>query len=218
MKGKYFMTHKQYSMFILLTSLCTLLFLSVQITFGEPLSMASDTWTCSNGHSGNTGKFCPICGEARPAQTEGAANLSAEGVIRIYSISNEQLIRNTRSVQYSLGDLKPDEYLSFTFNCTNSSPIPYDVKSAYAAINGGEHANWASHVLDAHSTRSYHIYNIHMGKLGPGTYDVDFYFNDEVITSEKNLKKTFFSKQKKNKEKQNHKISSINDYSIYKYY
>ena len=28
---------------------------------------------------------------------------------------------------------------------------------------------------------------------------------------EKNLKKTFFSKQKKNKEKQNHEISSINE-------
>ena len=26
------------------------------------------TWTCSNGHEGNTGKFCPECGESRPAQ------------------------------------------------------------------------------------------------------------------------------------------------------
>ena len=24
------------------------------------------TWTCSNGHGGNTGKFCPKCGEPRP--------------------------------------------------------------------------------------------------------------------------------------------------------
>ena len=24
------------------------------------------TWTCSNGHSGNVGNFCPICGEPRP--------------------------------------------------------------------------------------------------------------------------------------------------------
>ena len=32
---------------------------------------ASETdgaWTCSNGHAGNTGKFCPECGEAKPAQ------------------------------------------------------------------------------------------------------------------------------------------------------
>ena len=30
-------------------------------------SAAGDgTWTCSNGHAGNTGKFCPECGEPRP--------------------------------------------------------------------------------------------------------------------------------------------------------
>ena len=28
---------------------------------------ADDTWTCSNGHEGNTGNFCPHCGEQRPA-------------------------------------------------------------------------------------------------------------------------------------------------------
>ena len=28
---------------------------------------AEDTWTCSNGHAGNTGNFCPECGEQRPA-------------------------------------------------------------------------------------------------------------------------------------------------------
>ena len=27
---------------------------------------AEGTWTCSNGHEGNTGKFCPECGEAKP--------------------------------------------------------------------------------------------------------------------------------------------------------
>ena len=26
------------------------------------------TWTCSNGHTGNTGKFCPECGEPKPAE------------------------------------------------------------------------------------------------------------------------------------------------------
>ena len=29
-------------------------------------SNSSYSWTCSNGHSGNTGNFCPICGEAKP--------------------------------------------------------------------------------------------------------------------------------------------------------
>ena len=24
------------------------------------------TWTCSNGHAGNTGNFCPQCGEKKP--------------------------------------------------------------------------------------------------------------------------------------------------------
>ena len=33
----------------------------------EPELPAEDgTWTCSNGHTGNTGKFCPECGEPRP--------------------------------------------------------------------------------------------------------------------------------------------------------
>lgn len=28
---------------------------------------AGNTWTCSHGHGGNTGKFCSECGEAKPA-------------------------------------------------------------------------------------------------------------------------------------------------------
>ena len=28
--------------------------------------VSDGTWTCSNGHAGNTGNFCPECGEARP--------------------------------------------------------------------------------------------------------------------------------------------------------
>ena len=33
-----------------------------------PEAAADDgTWTCENGHSGNTGKFCPECGAPRPA-------------------------------------------------------------------------------------------------------------------------------------------------------
>ena len=33
----------------------------------QPNSFASDgTWTCANGHSGNTGKFCPECGAQKP--------------------------------------------------------------------------------------------------------------------------------------------------------
>ena len=34
----------------------------------EAAETAGDgTWTCSNGHAGNTGKFCPECGEQKPA-------------------------------------------------------------------------------------------------------------------------------------------------------
>ena len=33
-----------------------------EITFFQ-----EEGWTCSNGHSGNTGKFCPECGEPKPA-------------------------------------------------------------------------------------------------------------------------------------------------------
>ncbi len=31
---------------------------------------AGDTWTCSNGHEGNTGNFCGKCGEPRPAEKQ----------------------------------------------------------------------------------------------------------------------------------------------------
>ncbi len=30
-------------------------------------ALADDTWTCPNGHTGQTGKFCAECGAARPA-------------------------------------------------------------------------------------------------------------------------------------------------------
>ncbi len=30
-------------------------------------SNAGETWTCANGHSGNTGAFCTECGSPRPA-------------------------------------------------------------------------------------------------------------------------------------------------------
>ena len=37
------------------------------VTEKAPDQPADDgTWTCENGHSGNTGKFCPECGAARP--------------------------------------------------------------------------------------------------------------------------------------------------------
>ena len=31
---------------------------------------AAQTWTCENGHEGNTGKFCPTCGAAKPEPVE----------------------------------------------------------------------------------------------------------------------------------------------------
>lgn len=33
----------------------------------EPAAPADGTWTCSNGHEGNTLNFCPVCGEQKPA-------------------------------------------------------------------------------------------------------------------------------------------------------
>ena len=38
---------------------------------------APEAWTCSNGHEGNTGKFCSECGEARPSEPETEAPLTA---------------------------------------------------------------------------------------------------------------------------------------------
>ena len=32
----------------------------------QAAAQGGDTWTCSCGHSGNTGKFCPSCGSMRP--------------------------------------------------------------------------------------------------------------------------------------------------------
>ena len=31
------------------------------------VSASADSWTCSCGHSGNTGNYCPICGRSRSA-------------------------------------------------------------------------------------------------------------------------------------------------------
>lgn len=37
----------------------------------QPQAAAADTWTCSCGHAGNTGKFCMECGTAKPGETAG---------------------------------------------------------------------------------------------------------------------------------------------------
>lgn len=37
----------------------------------QPQAAAADTWTCSCGHTGNTGKFCMECGTAKPGETAG---------------------------------------------------------------------------------------------------------------------------------------------------
>ena len=34
---------------------------------GAPRPAAEETWTCINGHEGNTGKFCSECGAKKPA-------------------------------------------------------------------------------------------------------------------------------------------------------
>ena len=39
----------------------------VPVSFGE----GDETWTCENGHAGNTGKFCTECGAAKPAEDDG---------------------------------------------------------------------------------------------------------------------------------------------------
>ena len=33
----------------------------------QPQAAAADTWACSCGHTGNTGKFCMECGSPKPA-------------------------------------------------------------------------------------------------------------------------------------------------------
>lgn len=37
----------------------------------QPQAAAADTWACSCGHTGNTGKFCMECGTAKPGETAG---------------------------------------------------------------------------------------------------------------------------------------------------
>ena len=37
----------------------------------QPQAAAADTWTCSCGHTGNTGKFCMECGTAKQGETAG---------------------------------------------------------------------------------------------------------------------------------------------------
>ncbi len=35
----------------------------------DPADAGDDSWTCGNGHAGNTGKFCSECGAAKPTAT-----------------------------------------------------------------------------------------------------------------------------------------------------
>ncbi len=44
-----------------------------------PETAAGDTWTCANGHEGNTGKFCTECGSPRPAAEDDGTWTCANG-------------------------------------------------------------------------------------------------------------------------------------------
>ena len=125
--------------------------------------------------------FLPGTGSVN-AETSG--QISAEGVISIYTISGEKYVSDTGAVQYDPGRLKNDEYISFSFNLTNSGSTAYELKSLYARINGGEPLAWVGGSINARTSVNCHIFYVHMKKYGPGTYDVGLYVNDELIESQ----------------------------------
>ena len=49
---------------IILFALLAVLICSAAVT---AQGLVPDTWTCVNGHEGNTGKFCTECGAPKPA-------------------------------------------------------------------------------------------------------------------------------------------------------
>ena len=116
--------------------------------------------------------FLPGTGSVN-AETSG--QISAEGVISIYTISGEKYVSDTGAVQYDPGRLKNDEYISFSFNLTNSGSTAYELKSLYARINGGEPLAWVGGSINARTSVNCHIFYVHMKKYGPGTYDVGLY-------------------------------------------
>ena len=112
------------------------------------------------------------------------ADLSVKATIEVYSISGEEFLRDTHSIAYSVDDLSQDEYLSFSFLLTNKGSSPYGIDSCYVRVNGGERLEWNGFVIQPGVTVQFHIYYVHMKKYGPGTYDVDFYINGNVIASQ----------------------------------
>ncbi len=119
-----------------------------------------------------------------PVNAHPEAALGAKGTLCIYTISGEKYVRDTNAVQYSLKDLKAGEYLSFNFKLTNYGAFPLNNAKKCARINGGECLEWGRSTLNSGSVTNCHIFYVHMKNYGPGTYDVDFYVNDELIESQ----------------------------------
>lgn len=111
------------------------------------------------------------------------SGLSAQGLITVRSIETENLRRTVDACVVSASDLGCDEYYAFSFRVTNSGSADRQLR-AYARIDGGEKLGWGDVTLAAGNSVTYHIYHSNMGKLSPGTYKVDFYVNDELLTSQ----------------------------------
>ncbi len=124
--------------------------------------------------------ICLFCCDAVNASD----TITAKGMFSIFTISGEQLVRETNSVQYSQSSLKSDQYLSFSFIVKNNGSAPYNIKKLCARINGGECLEWAASPLPANTSTNCHIFYVHMKKYKAGTYDVAFYVNDQLIESQ----------------------------------
>ena len=125
-----------------------------------------------------------VFGISSAAAASGASEaLSVTGYIGIYSKSTETLIRRENGTSFCPANLKPDEFMSFCFSTRNVSGREYEVRKSYVKISGGkELVRWQSYRLSAGDSVPGHVYWINMKDLGPGTYRLEYYANDQLVT------------------------------------
>ncbi len=115
------------------------------------------------------------------AAAESGVTVSVVGGMAVYSISGESYVRASDG---NPSRLSSNEFISFYVDVKNTGTKEARYRTAYFRVDGGEKWIWANFSLKAGETKRCHIYHVNMQKLNPGSHEVDFYVNDQLVYSQ----------------------------------
>ena len=97
----------------------------------------------------------------------------------IFSISEDEYLRNNSDTKFPLDSLKNNEYVSFSFELKNNASTPYTINSMYVTVNRVEKIRWDPVVVPAKTTLNYHLNFKSMQEFGKGTFTVSLFINEK---------------------------------------